>query len=49
MGQRASYTCKSCMHNFQSEVPQFDSPYDFGEKIACTNCGKIGANYQGAA
>ena len=49
MGQRASYTCKSCMHNFTSDVPPFDSPFDFADKITCTNCGKTGANYQGSA
>lgn len=49
MGQRGRYMCKSCMNRFESDVPTFESAWTFGDKIACTKCGKVGANYNGSA
>ena len=47
--QRGNYSCKSCMHRFDSDIPTFESPFDFGDKVVCTSCGKTGANYNGSA
>ena len=49
MSQRGSYSCKSCMHRFDSDIPTYDSPFDYGDKVVCTSCGKAGANYNGPA
>jgi len=43
------YSCKQCMNETIMEDPQFDSPYSFAEKVPCSKCGNIGANYSGSA
>ena len=49
MTQRGSYSCKSCMRHFDSDIPTFDSGFGFADKVVCTSCGNTGANYLGTA
>ena len=50
MGQMHQYSCRQCGHQIKQEVPDMESPMNFGDKVICGNCGDTQPkNYNGPA
>ena len=50
MGQMHQYSCMQCGHQIKQEVPDMESPMNFGDKVICGSCGSTQPkNYNGPA
>ena len=43
------YTRRSCFQEFTTAIPMTEGAVQFGEKVSCSKCGNIGANWVGNA
>jgi len=49
MPQPSRYTCNSCGMQTTFDVPDNGNASEFGDKVPCSNCGKVGCTFTGFA